>query len=77
MSAKVTFGNINGHNSPVPYLSLHSKEKEEVDKVKTESATPTKGQISAHGDSEVKCRHVGHHTSTTAPQSGSQMYVCQ
>ena len=50
MSAKVTFGNLNGHSQPVPHVSLHTEqEREEPQPTPTPSATM--------GDSGVKHRH--------------------
>ena len=58
MTARVTFGNINGHTEPAPHVSLHMEQKRVEPPPET---TPT-----AHGEVEmaVKHRHTQAHTDT-------------
>lgn len=72
MSAKVTFGNLNGKTQPSPFVSLHTE------RVKTEPEVITMATVSASSTTEgVKRRHTSlsedhHESSVDQPPSTSQ-----
>lgn len=56
MSAKVTFGNLNGHNQPAPHISLHT---ERLRAEPQPSPTPS-ASVSEGGGAAVRGGHVVH-----------------
>ena len=69
MSAKVTFGNINGTTHPAPHVSLHSEEMSiEPDPLPIPSFSET------HGNGPIKHRHV-ESTPVTASQGRAESSV--